>query len=785
MLRARGSDSSLAGTVRFKALIVALASCVSIAVALTGTEVIEVQMGESIQAAIDAAPDGATIRLAPGLYRENIIISKPLRLVGSGRSPSMTRIHAVVSQEVSTLTITGDADVVVENLVVDRSRKLFPDAVAVLGSGNVTLRGLEVLGSRSNGISIHSTGTVEIRECWIHTNMGNGIDVQSPGTVEVWDCVIGLNAGFGIVVQTAGAAVSGGGNDLRGNGAELGFFAPSELRTVLVEQTDATHVRVPWDYETIQEAIDAVAPGGIVEIAEGVFPQALTIWKSLTIRGQGADETKLETPKMALWLYGGVVLHEVESLIVEQIALKRPWVLVGPEASLQDVDVWCTASRYGLDDVGIELLGSAVAEFNSVRFREIEGVGLRVMESANVSMRGCLFERCDLGILVEDAGTIDLIGCDFLQMEGLALEVQSGDVHLSSCVIRGGEESGVAVYGGALFAQDCVIAESEGLAANGEVYVELVDCVITENITGVRVTDGAQVDLAGCAIDGNHGEGAVAMMGGRMDLTDCTITDNGHGSDRWSTDGVSVLKSSYVRMSGCSVGRNRGDGIRVGRPVLGSSPPGTERDEVYMDECRVFENGDSGLSILGWCRVEATNTALEQNAGHGIWIFPSILEGGIVVKLTDCTIAGHLGTGISIEGYTDVRLERCMIVRNAESGVVVEVGGWAVSESLKIRLHACSISENSTGVLLTGSPSVELADCQITSNLGYGLQIYGEGCGGDQGAYDPDLRFTGELTGSGNVIPDGSGLDGNSLGGICPAGEWDFLLEGAAPGQGV
>jgi pectin methylesterase-like acyl-CoA thioesterase len=39
---------------------------------------------QTIQAAIDAAPVNATIQINPGTYEENLVITKSLKLIGSG-----------------------------------------------------------------------------------------------------------------------------------------------------------------------------------------------------------------------------------------------------------------------------------------------------------------------------------------------------------------------------------------------------------------------------------------------------------------------------------------------------------------------------------------------------------------------------------------------------------------------------------------------------------------------------------------------------------------------------
>ena len=63
---------------------VALVSAGLVALPMTpaGADSYDVHTGESIQAAINAAPPGAHIRIAPGTYHENLDIAKAITLEG-------------------------------------------------------------------------------------------------------------------------------------------------------------------------------------------------------------------------------------------------------------------------------------------------------------------------------------------------------------------------------------------------------------------------------------------------------------------------------------------------------------------------------------------------------------------------------------------------------------------------------------------------------------------------------------------------------------------------------
>jgi len=233
----------------------------------------------SVQAAIDAASPGDTIEVRAGTYQENITITKSLTLTGAGRDLTFIR-----GQEPGkpVVTITGDEEisVTVQGLTIAEAKAATPRTW------------------REHGFRISGKVRLVVRGCRVSDNAHSGLVVvgTDAGALEVSDCLITGNAVAAIGNNSPNFVVSGGNNELRDNGVDLYGFVPLSMRTPLVVGTERTLVHVPRDYATVQEAIDAVAPGGTVVVASGTYVGGLTIGKSLTLRGAGQELTTLRPP---------------------------------------------------------------------------------------------------------------------------------------------------------------------------------------------------------------------------------------------------------------------------------------------------------------------------------------------------------------------------------------------------------------------------------------------------------------------------------------------------------
>jgi len=327
---------------------------------------VTVRPGESLQAAIDAAEEGAVLCLSPGTYEENLTIAKGLTLRGLGADPQAVRIVGVEwVKPVIRIESDSEIEVKVEKLTVAEAGY----GIVALGRVKVVLIASAVSGYMGAGIILSGSARVsltysEVSRCKVTSfpcvglvlfdsaqatltnsqvsdNGDDGLVIGDSAHVLVRDSRFLNNEACGIRVESLGAQVQGGRNEMRGNGADLCGYAPASLRQPLTEQTTRTRLAVPQDYKSLQEAIDAIAPGGVIEVAAGEFEAGLTIWKPVTLRGASADQTVLRalpgrdlvvsvlagaegvrlegltitgSTRDGLWIYGGVELEGVRIL---------------------------------------------------------------------------------------------------------------------------------------------------------------------------------------------------------------------------------------------------------------------------------------------------------------------------------------------------------------------------------------------------------------------------------------------------------------------------------------
>jgi parallel beta-helix repeat protein len=178
-------------------------------------KVVEVKPGESIQAALDAAPEGATVRVAAGEFRERVNVAKRLTLEGAGWDK--TRI-VMPAEDAAKRKEFEDRIQAVQNpdkreALIEQSRKALDGPVLLVADArDIVIRGIRVA---SNGKE-DSRGTVplaEIRSAQVRLNhcaftgpAQNGIQIGNGAEVEMAECLVAGLWGEGIIINGARSA---------------------------------------------------------------------------------------------------------------------------------------------------------------------------------------------------------------------------------------------------------------------------------------------------------------------------------------------------------------------------------------------------------------------------------------------------------------------------------------------------------------------------------------------------------------------------------------------------
>jgi parallel beta-helix repeat protein len=159
----------------------------------------------SFREALQNLPVNGRLLVRPGLYREGLVIDKPMEIIGDGKREEIV----ITSTDASCIVMQTDK-ATVRGLTLRQesdSRKNSAGFFAVdIAQGKLVLEGCEIISASLSCIGIHNqTSNPMIRNCRIHGSADSGIYIfhNATGTIEDSDIYENRNVGVAI---TEGAA---------------------------------------------------------------------------------------------------------------------------------------------------------------------------------------------------------------------------------------------------------------------------------------------------------------------------------------------------------------------------------------------------------------------------------------------------------------------------------------------------------------------------------------------------------------------------------------------------
>ncbi|GAA0267660.1 right-handed parallel beta-helix repeat-containing protein [Streptomyces polychromogenes] len=453
----------------------------------------------TLSAALEAAGDGDVLSVAPGTYRENLVLLHAVTL----RGPEGAAAGSVRIAPLDGVALTVRASAVVQDLYLEGADRAAP--ALLVEEGSPEFSDLRVHTRSASGIEVRGGARPLVRRCTVENPAGVGIAVLDGGggVFEECEVVAAGQAGFSVRgghprlercrvhhAVGAGIAVTGEGSGLEALGCEV--------------------------YEI---------KGSGVQVAA----RAAARLTDCSVHRTSGDGVTLDTD--AVLSLSGCDIHDIPENAVD---LRSRSVLTLSRT---------TVRRFGRNGLSVWDPGTRV-EAESCEIHDSTGdyPAVWVSDGATASLDSCRLHDVPDALFVLDRGSrADVVDSDLVQVRNTAVSVSDGaTARLEHCRIR---EAGTGAWfrdhgsGGTL--SDCTVdgVQTGVIVTKGADPVLERVSVTSPAEAGFYVSAGGRGTFTGCRVTGSAGFGFHVLDGCRSTLTGCHTERCARGGYEFAEDG--------------------------------------------------------------------------------------------------------------------------------------------------------------------------------------------------------------------------------------------------------
>ncbi|MEU4279334.1 right-handed parallel beta-helix repeat-containing protein [Streptomyces tanashiensis] len=447
----------------------------------TGTSRWRRRTGEypSLAAALEAASDGDVLTVAPGTYRENLVIRRAVTLRGPEGGVGSVRIAPPDG-----VPLTLRASVTVQDLHIEGQDVAAP--ALLVEDGTPELLDLRIMTRSAAGIEVRGAARPTVRRCTVDNPAGIGIAVLDGAGGVFEECEV-VSAG------QAGVSVRGG--------------AHPRLERCRVHHASGAGIAVTGEGSALEGVGCEVyeIKGAGLQIAA----RATAHLTDSSVHRTSADGITLDTD--AVLTLSDCDIHDIPENAVD---LRSRSVLTLTRS---------TVRRFGRNGLSVWDPGTRV-DANQCEIHDSTGdyPAVWVSDGATAVLDACRVHDVPDALFVLDRGSrVDVVDSDLTQVRNTAVSVSDGaTAQLDDCRIREAST-------GAWFRD-----HGSGGTLGG--------CTIDSVQTGVIVTKGADPTIDRCVVTSPAEAGFYVSAEGRGSFHGCRVTGSG-GYGFHVTDGCRTI----------------------------------------------------------------------------------------------------------------------------------------------------------------------------------------------------------------------------------------------------